>query len=47
MYEVSHPRNDGKKDSDQSVKECIENAIATRKNCLIVLSRRLRKKSNR
>jgi hypothetical protein len=47
VYEVSHPRKDGKKDSDQSGKECIENAIATRKNCLIFLRRRLRKKSNR
>jgi len=28
-------------------KECIENAIVTRKNCLIFLRRKLRKKSNR
>jgi len=47
VYEASHPRKDEKKDSDQSGKECIGNAIATRKNYLIILRRRLRKKSNR
>jgi len=34
VYEASHPRKDGKKDSDQSGKEFIGNAIATKKNCL-------------
>jgi len=47
VYEASHPKKDGKKDSDQSGMECIGNPIARRKNCLIILRRRLREKSKR
>ena len=47
MYEASHPMKDGNKDSNRSGKEGIGNAIATRKNSLIILRRRLREKSKR
>ena len=47
MYEASHRNKDGKKDSDRSGKECILNAIPIRKNCLIILRRRLREKLKR
>jgi len=45
MYEASHPKKDGKKDLEWCGKECRGNTIATRKICLIILMRRLRKKS--
>jgi hypothetical protein len=47
VYEASHQKKDGKKDSDQSGKQCIGNGIATRQKCLIILRRRLREKSKR
>jgi len=47
VYKASHPKKDGKKDSDRSRKECIGNEIGTRKKCLIILRRRLREKLKR
>jgi hypothetical protein len=45
MYEVSHRKNDGKKDSVKSGQVCTRNAIDTRKQWQIILRRRLRKTS--
>jgi hypothetical protein len=45
MYEVSHPKKDGKKNLNCSEKVCARNSIDIRKKWLIIL-RRLRKTSN-
>jgi hypothetical protein len=45
VYEESHLRKDGRKDSDHNGKVCTRNVIDTRKRWRIILRRRPRKSS--
>jgi hypothetical protein len=49
VFEASHQKKDGKKDSDQSVRVrvSIRNVIDTRKKWKVILRRRQRKTSKR